>query len=344
MSRWRLVALTAAFVLSGAGQSQAYGQDQRVLSTIRDGRVEESSALVQSTVDPDLAYTVNDSGHDPTVYVIELASGEVVGSATLSGAEPEDTEALAIGADGRLLVADIGDNYRRRDQVAIYAIPQPGRGEAAPEPAVYPVGYPDGPHDAEALIADPRSGRLWIATKGVLGGALYELPGRLRTDAVNTASAVPGVDVPGLVTDAATWSDGRLVVLRSYSGAFGYALPGWRELGSIVLPRQRQGESITAWAGRSTFLVGTEGLPSPLLQVDLPTAWADLLRGGGGSTPPTAAPAPASPQPAPRAAQSADDDEAVGATAWAVTSGAALVVLGLAWLVVRRGQARRSTT
>ena len=40
----------------------------------------------------------------------------------------------------------------------------------------YRFTYPDGPHDAEALLVDPRDGRIWIATKDVFGGGLYRAP------------------------------------------------------------------------------------------------------------------------------------------------------------------------
>ena len=96
----RVRSAAAAVAVAGAAflvgpVSPASGDDD-VIATITDERIGESSALVQSTVDPDLAYTINDSGNDTVVYVLQLASGEVVGTATLD-VDAEDTEAMAIG-------------------------------------------------------------------------------------------------------------------------------------------------------------------------------------------------------------------------------------------------------
>ena len=41
------------------------------------------------------------------------------------------------------------------------------------KPTWYRFKYPDGPHDAEALLVDPRDGRIWIATKSLGTGGLY---------------------------------------------------------------------------------------------------------------------------------------------------------------------------
>ena len=47
--------------------------------------------------------------------------------------------------------------------------------------ARYRLRYADGPHDAEALLDDPRSDRLYVATKEAAGGGLYRAPAWLRT-------------------------------------------------------------------------------------------------------------------------------------------------------------------
>jgi hypothetical protein len=100
---WTAVVLALAPGLASAADGES------VVATITDRRLSESSGMVQSTADPELAYIVNDSGNAPVVHVVELATGNVVGTARLA-AQLVDSEALAIGADERLYVADIGDN------------------------------------------------------------------------------------------------------------------------------------------------------------------------------------------------------------------------------------------
>jgi hypothetical protein len=260
-------------MLPGAAAA-ADGDD--VVATITDQRVTESSGLVQSTRDDALAYTVNDSGSAPVVYVVELASGDVVGTATLRHAGLVDTEALAIGADQRLYVADIGDNEGLRRHVDLYAIDQPGRGDVTVPAVRHRVRYNDGPRDAESLVSDAVDGSFYIVSKGLLGGGLYRLDS-LRPGGVTAARPVEGVAVPGLATDAGALGDRGGAVVRTYSHAYVFAVPGWELLGSVELPEQRQGETVAVIDGGPAIYVGTEGLPSDLVHVTLPAdAWRQL--------------------------------------------------------------------
>jgi len=107
-----------------------------------------------------------------------------------------------------------------------------------------------------------------------------------------------------------------------------YRLPGWHQEASAALPAQRQGESLAASADGDHLLAGTEGLPSPVFEVPIPVA-------PRGSQPSAGTPEPTG----------ASDDAGTPPPAWpAWAVGAGTIVLGGAWLMVRRGQRRRSTT
>lgn len=321
--------LVSTALLLGLGSGAAHADpDARPVAVIHDARIPESSALAASTRQPGLLYTVNDSGNAPVVYAVAEASGRVVGTATLAGVDLVDPEALAIGRDDRLYVADIGDNDSVRDSIALYAIEQPLRGDVTVTPQTYAVRYADGPHNAEALVVDPASGRLVILTKELLGGAVYQLPEELVSGPVTTARLVAGAQLPGLVTDAAALPDASAVVIRTYTHVMVYGVPGWRQEASAPLPPQPQGESLAVASDGTRLLVGTEGLPSPLLAVPIP-----------------ATPQPQAAEPSPQTAPPvADAEEATGSSwpAWAVGTGS--VILGGAWLAVRRTQRRRSMT
>jgi hypothetical protein len=320
-------AAVAGAVLVSSAQP-AYAGDHKVVSTITDERIPESSALVQSTTDPHLAYTINDSGNANVVYVIEIATGDVVGTATIDVAA-EDTEAMAIGGDGRLYVADIGDNDFNRRTVALYAIDQPGRGDTTVTPDVYRVRYSDGPSDAETLLVDPATGRMSIVTKNLLAGGVYRLPKHLREDRVNLARSID-VNTPGMVTDGAYLPDGDAVLLRTYIDIAVYSIPGWHKLGSIDTPRMPQSESLAAWNNGRSVLIGTEKLPSPIIQVKVPRhEWRRLHAGPDRDT-----------SGSPPTASSSRDDGGIS-RGWVVASGAALVLLGGGWLWARRGRRSR---
>ena len=54
-----------------------------------------------------------------------------------------------------------------------------GRGDTDVDAPSYELVFPEGPRDAESLLADPATGRLYVVSKGVFGGAVYAAPGRL---------------------------------------------------------------------------------------------------------------------------------------------------------------------
>src|SRR4029079_4010028 len=88
----------------------------------------------------------------------------------------------------------------------------------------YRFTYPDGPHDAEALLVGP-DGRLLIAPKGISGQGLYQAPRELVTQDQGSNQLHRIASVPSLVTDGAYLPDGRFV-LRTYSAVYVYDRPG----------------------------------------------------------------------------------------------------------------------
>jgi len=225
--------------------------------------------------------------------------GRTVATVRLRGVDPYDPEALAPGRDetGRpaLFLGDIGDNRARRPDISVFRFPEPSRlVDQTVDAGWFRFTYPDGPRDAEALLVDPRDGRLWVATKDVFGGGLYRAPPRPRTDRANSLERVG--DVPGLITDGAFLPDGGFL-LRSYTTAFRY--DEMRRLGGrSVLPEQEQGESLAVDGDR--MLVGSEGTRSAVHGVGLPPPGPVVTSSpssvGTSGTAPDAAPgAPAQP-------------------------------------------------
>lgn len=314
-----------AFTLSALSVAPAVADGERVAVTITDERISESSGLVQSTRDAALAYTVNDSGSAPVVYVIELATGDVVGTATLSQTDLVDAEALAIGADQRLYVADIGDNEGVRRRVDLYAIGQPERGNTTVPAMRHRLRYADGPRDAESLVSDTVDGSFYIVSKGLFGGELYRLGG-LRPRGVTVARPVGDVAIPGLATDADVLPDRGGVVVRTYSDLYVFSVPGWEQLTSAPLPVQPQGETVAVVGGGPGVYVGSEGVPSDLLEIQVPTgAWRELDRRQE-----------ARQQDQEEAGRSDDGVLAQAGTPWMVAGGALFVLAGVIVLLTLR--------
>ncbi|MCX4636794.1 hypothetical protein QT196_24270 [Streptomyces sp. P9-2B-2] len=241
--------------------------------TIGDPRITEASGLAASRTHPGIYWTHNDSDDGPYIYAVDGKSGRTVARITLRGiGTPRDVEAISVGPDGDLYVGDIGDNLGGSwNHVWIYRFPEPKRLRDATVTATqFDVKYADGPRDAEALMVHPKTGRVYIASKKQGGGgALYAGPRRLTTSGVNTFRKVDPVDL--WVTDGAFSPDGTRLVLRSYFGARIYRWQDGRpkDLGSVGVPVQQQGEAVTFTADGRTLMYGSEGADSAVEPVGL---------------------------------------------------------------------------
>lgn len=253
--------LVALPFLAGAAAAPV-DHAQKVFS-FQDSDIIESSGLV---VVNGLVVTTNDSGDTGRVFAVDPATGRSV-STTRWEDSPTDVEALAPDGHGGVWVGDIGDNSEVRDSVQVADVPV-ARHDATVHPVVHDLTYPDGPHNAETLMADPVTGRLYVATKEVFGGTLYAAPARLSPDRVNQLRPVG--DVLPVATDGAFLPDGKHLVVRNYAAADVYAFPSMEKVAELKLPDQPQGEGIAVEGDAGTVLLSSEGVHSDVLRVSLP--------------------------------------------------------------------------
>ncbi|MFC8848303.1 MULTISPECIES: hypothetical protein [unclassified Micromonospora] len=241
----------------------------RPVCDIRDDRLTEISGLVATD---DGFVVVNDGADEESRRRIFFLDARCAVARTVRyPSRPRDTEDLAVGADGTIWVADIGDNDRARRTVALWKL-SPG----AARPVLHRLTYPDGAHDAEALLVDG-AGRPVIVTKQGGSAGLYRPAVPLRAGGTVPLARVGQVRLPstttrnpysfvgrGVVTGGASAPDGRRVVLRTYADAFEFdvadgdlvaALTTGRPR-SIALPDEPQGESVSySRDGRSLLTV-----------------------------------------------------------------------------------------
>jgi hypothetical protein len=211
-------------------------------------------------------------------------------SVRYAAAGARDPEDLAVAPDGTLWVADIGDNFTngadsRRQSVALWKL-APG----ASTPVIHRLTYPDGPHDAEALVLDG-NGSPAIVTKEPFGGAgLYTPTGPLQPNTTagvrlkkagtfaprpSTTPNFLGAVGQGLVTGGANAPDGKRVALRTYADAYEWDTPDGDVVKAITtgtpritpLPNEPQGESIAySRDGKSLLTVSDQEGPTRLLR------------------------------------------------------------------------------
>lgn len=321
---------TAVPARSAAGPSAAF--------TITDPRITESSGLAAGHRHPGVYWTHNDSGGGPHVYAIDAATGRTVATLTLRGATARDCEAISIGPDGDIYLGDIGDNLGGTwPHVWIYRFPEPRvLRDRSVTVTRYTVRYADGPRDAEALMVDPVTGRVYIASKDPSGGGLYQGPAHLSPSGTNVFRRIADVS---WVTDGAFSPDGGRLLLRGYFSATDYRWHDGRptEIGPVDLPFQRQGESVTYTPDGRALMVGSEGADSQVWRV--PLGGADLP---AAATRPTASASPRDPSSAPHRVAgdgAADRLWSSGAyTVGAVVLALAIGVVGGLRRLLRRGR------
>ncbi len=249
----------------------------RIAGRVADPSANELSGLVRSRSQPDLLWSHDDSGAGPALFGLR-ADGRVAARPTVTGAQAFDWEDIAAGPapDGRplLYIGDIGDNASRRPSVDVYRVAEPPVGAAATAAAArLQLRYPDGAHDAEALLVDPLRGDLVIVTK-VLGGArAYRASARLPGGSQTTLRRGPSIAL-SLVTAGDVSADGRVVVLRGYDRLAVWVRRGREPLTSALrrapclsptsLAPEGQGEAIALDRRGASFVTVAEGSPAVL--------------------------------------------------------------------------------
>ncbi len=265
------------------------------LADLRNPVVKESSGLVASRTTPGLYWTNNDSGDGPFIYAFD-EGGSSRGVWRVAGASARDWEDLAVGPGPKhnrpyLYIGDIGDNSGRRSEIVIYRVAEPtirasdaNSSKSNPEvtePAErIALTYPDGKHNAEALLVHPVTGNIYLITKTPFAHpAVYEAPAPLNTKGLTTLTRLGELKVPsllgGIITGGAISPDGKRVALCDYLQGYELVLPGEKEsfntiwkrpMKSIDLGQRKQGEAITYRLDGKALLMTSEGLPTPLIQ------------------------------------------------------------------------------
>jgi hypothetical protein len=274
-----------AVVASPAPQAEAQGppmpfEPPRAVTTVQARGLEESSGLAPSALQPGTWWTLNDSGNPSELFHFDL-EGRLLGRHPAPGLDNRDWEDLAAGpcpGSDRpcLYIADIGDNKRQYDQVAVHAVREPTGDEPAQHVATWRARYPSGARNAESLLRDPLTGLLYLVTKDKSGRSeVYRFPAE-PSEALGTLAPVARITLEGsgwsaLSATGADWSpDGQRVILRTYQVAWEWDVhPDDREAHWSEPPRRAwlaaedQGEAV-AYTPDGSLLTTSEGSPMPV--------------------------------------------------------------------------------
>jgi hypothetical protein len=333
-------------VLPSGAQAVPSAGDVIEVCRFSDDRLDEISGMTYSQRHDGVMYLHNDSSGGPRIYAVDATTCDVIATLTVAGIEARDLEAIGSGRDAKgrpvLWLGDIGDNLDSWPEVRLHRVREPKRlRDRTLTPRTYRVTYPDRPHNAEALLADPDSPRVWVVTKQAASGTIYALP--RGADRGEVTVLEPVGEAGAFVTDGSVSPDGSRFALRDYVDAeVRLGLPPGSDPQTVYLPLQLQGEALTWTADGSALLVAGER-DDRLLRVSVAPAPDAPVPSPSASTPPPSPSASASSDGA--SSPAADDRQPTAGTGggWVVPGvaallvAAALAVIGVAEWRRRRG-------
>ena len=313
-------AVVALLVVSGSpadartGPAEAArrlcGGSTRTTGSLADPALVETTGLAWSRAHPGVLWAHNDSGDTARIVAVGT-DGTALGTVTVTGASATDWEDVALGpgpggAD-HLFLGDTGGagTTAGRAAVTVYRIaepppPGPGAVAASERAAALTLRYPDGTHDAEALLVDARSGDLVVVTKTPeTPGTVYRAPGAATSPAGSTIPleavgpvgqpATPGAgrlalelaglgDKADLVTGADASAAGDVAAVRTYGGIAVFRWPSRLTLAAALTgapcaapapldPRAPQGEALALAPNGRRLITVSEGVGAPLVEL-----------------------------------------------------------------------------
>lgn len=241
----------------------------------------ELSGVVESRLRRGVFFVHNDSGDSARFFAVN-EGGALLAEYRLRGAPSVDWEDVAAGpcgADACLFFGDIGDNDMVRPSYTVLRVREPAVPDSPPA-TVTPTEiaweslafrYPDGAHNAEALLAHAATGDLYVITKTEGDSEVFRLPAGASTTATTTLTRVATLELPPsgalLVTGGDLHPCASRLLVRTYVRLFEYELPQGMPFEAIftVAPREvpvlaeRQGEAVGWRADGRGYVTVSEG-------------------------------------------------------------------------------------
>jgi hypothetical protein len=233
------------------------------LAELKNKKLKEASGLVESIGNKGYFWTINDSGNDPEVFLIDHKVSIKL-TCKLKGVENRDWEDIAVGpgpepGKSYIYVGDIGDNLGRYALKYIYRFEEPvlNAGETTLEiSAVDRITFqlPDEQKDTETILINPNTRDLFVISKREDPVFVYQLKYPYSTDDTLTALKVCSLPLTQIVAGDFS-ADGKELLLKNYEEVYYWSIPEGRTLTQalkdapqkVTYTQEPQGEAIT-WA------------------------------------------------------------------------------------------------
>jgi hypothetical protein len=226
--------------LSACKQDTSGGQNPHFTTTpqaypVSNTALREASGIADSKANPGYLWVEQDSGNPPDIGLLQH-NGTFLKNIHLANVTNRDWEDLVLSTGPKpglqyLYIAETGDNLLVHPDYAIYRLEEP----MAAVDTVQIVDkiaffYPDGSHNAEAILVDPVSKDIYIITKSDLKSQLFKLAYPYSTSAMNAVVAVGNLPYNYAVS-AALSPGGNEIVVKTYDAIYYYP----RKTGETIL-------------------------------------------------------------------------------------------------------------
>ncbi len=269
------------------------------VASFTEPKLAEISGLASSPISKDLLWAHNDSGGEPEIHALDL-NGTFLGSVTLLDVKNKDWEDLCgfrLGNKPYLLIADTGDNKRKRLSVPCHVIAEPSPNDKKTKVAwTQTIRYQDGPQDCESVAV--YEDQIFLLNKDSGTSVIYQAPlGSPNKSAVtvvakklvvlpqvnNAASSLTAVFKAGFLGSKATAldisADGQWAAVLTYTDVRLFKRKGkepWkaafvRKPQVIALPKIYQPEALCFSADSQSLYVSSEESPTPIVRFNLKT-------------------------------------------------------------------------
>lgn len=249
--------LTMCLVAVAPAQARSWNAGTR-LCTHNNPEIKETSGLSRSTYKRKVLFLHNDSGDSARFFAVsrKCNTRAVI---TVRGTTARDWEDMASGPNHTLWFGDIGDNGSSRTSISVVRVNEPKKIRSrSVKGTSYELVYPDGAHNAEAMMIRPKSGWLYIVTKSPDAGAIYRAPQVLDPNSPNVLTKVG--NAPTGLSGADFARKGGRFVLRGYKSVFIYDKMGAEPTRVPVPAGHTFGEAVTWTRNSRAVILGGEGV------------------------------------------------------------------------------------
>ena len=195
-----------------------------VFKPVLPGNIDEASGIADSKANPGYIWVQQDSGN-PNDIALLAYDGSLLKKITIKTAINRDWEDMVIAngpsaGTNYIYLADIGDNSLVASQYYIYRFAEPGATtDIVTDCDKISFQYPDGAHNAEAILVDNNTKDIYIITKQDTPSRIYKLSYPQNIGSVNTA-IFSGTLSFNDVTAAAFSPDGNEIMVKTYSNIY----------------------------------------------------------------------------------------------------------------------------